>query len=167
MLRYTPEFLAVLRHRYEQTQQSERSIARDFGVAGSTVRRIARMKGWVRPPPAMRDLEPAMRLLEQARALKWQVHGQNFDDFEAALPIPVARYTPDLIAALRRRYEQTEQSTRSIADELGVTERTLRRIASKNGWVRPSPKWRDLEPAARLLEEVTALERRVFESRRK
>ncbi|HEY6383364.1 MAG TPA: hypothetical protein VIY07_16365 [Pseudolabrys sp.] len=62
MARYTPEFLAALRHSYEKTHQSGRSIARDFGLPNTTLRGIAMKRGWVRPPEPVRDLEPAMRL---------------------------------------------------------------------------------------------------------
>lgn len=171
MARYTPEYLAVLRHRYEQTHQSERSIARDFGVAASTVRAIALKHGWSRLPEPMRDLEPAMRLLQQVTALEREVDRQrgvpDLDCKETPARIPVARYTPRLLAALRRRYEHTQQPARSIAFDLGVSERTLRRIASTQGWRRLSRSWQDLEPAARLLEEVTALERLYFGGARK
>jgi transposase-like protein len=163
MARYTPEFLAALRHRYEQTHQSERSIARDFGVAASTVRSIASKHGWLRQPEPMRDLEPAMRLLEQATALEREVDRQrgvpDLSSEELPARIPVARYTPRLLAALRRRYEHTRQPVRSIARDFGVSDRTLRRIASTQRWLRLGPSWQDLEPAAQLLEEVTALER--------
>ncbi len=168
MARYTPEFLAALRHRYEQTHQSKRSIAREFGLAGGTILRIAAKEEWLRPPEPMRDLEPAMRLLGQTIALEREFNQQRGNDTptftsEATLSrIPVARFTPRLLAALRQRYERTWQSARSIAGEFGVSDRTLRRIASKEGWVRPRQPGRDLEPAARVLEEATALERQYF-----
>ena len=57
MARYTPEFLAALRHRYEQTHQSKRSIAREFGLAGSTILRIAAKEEWLRPPEPMREIQ--------------------------------------------------------------------------------------------------------------
>jgi transposase-like protein len=161
MSRYTPEFLAALRRCYEDTQQSERSIARAFGLANSTFRQIARKERWVRPPQAMRDLEPAMRLLEQATAIVKVSNHQGYDIAPVAR-IPVTRYTPRLLAALRQRCEQTTKSTLAIAREFGISDRTLRRIASKYGWRRPAPLCRDLEPAARLLEEATALERQYF-----
>lgn len=161
MSRYTPEFLAALRRRYEGTQQSERSIARDFGLANSTLRQIARKERWARPPRPKRDLEPAMRLLEQTIALV-KVSNHQGDDVTSVARIPVTRYTPRLLAALRQRCEQTTKSTLAIAREFGISDRTLRRIVSKHGWSRPAQPHRDLEPAARLLEEATALERQYF-----
>jgi transposase-like protein len=168
MARYTPEFLAALRHRYEQTHQSERSIARDFGLPNTTLRSIAMTRGWVRPPEPVRDLEPAMRLQLQAIALERGLANQRGEagrllaDETMPARIPVARYTPALLTALRQRYEQTRQSARSIARHFSVSDRTLRRIAAQRGWTRPWQARRDLEPAQRLLEEATALERRVF-----
>jgi transposase-like protein len=166
MARYSSQLLAALRHRYEKTSQPERSISRDFGVPNTTLRRIASREAWMRPPAPARDIEPAMRLLEQADALERQVdrqRGVDVDTSVAEIPyhrIPVERYAPRLLAALRRRYENSPQSIRSIAREFGVSDRTLRRIASQRGWRRPDPLRPDLEPAERLLEEVIALERR-------
>jgi len=163
MARYTPAFLAALRQRYEQTHQSERSIAWDFGIGASTVRRIAGKEGWARPPQPWRDLEPSMRLLEKTRELGRRIHAQRgLPPLREELPprIPVARYTPDLMAALRRCYEHTQQSARAIAFDFGVSDRTLRRIAATRGWLRPRPARRDLAPAARLAEEAAALRRR-------
>ena len=168
MARYTPELLAALRRRYEQTRQSERSIARDFGLPNSTLRHIASKEGWRRPPEPMRDLEPAMRLLEQVTALERQADQRrggpvrNLNSEETPSRIPVARYTPRLLAALQQRYQYTRKPVRAIAREFGVSDRTLRRIASTRRWLRLGPAWRDLEPAARLLEEVRALERQYF-----
>ena len=108
----------------------------------------------------MRDLEPAMRLLEQTTAIMKVSNHQGYDAPVAR--VPVARYTPRLLAALRQRCEQTTKSTCAIAREFGISDRTLRRIASKRGWRRPAQLYRDLEPAARLLEEATALERQYF-----
>lgn len=172
MAQYTPELLAALRRRYELTRQPVRSIARDFGLVHSTVLRIASREGWLRPPEPMRDLEPATRLLEQAIALELESDRQRgtaahgFYSEEIPLRIPVARYTPRLLAALRRRYEQTRQPLRSIARDLDVHESTLRRIASTRRWVRPGHSWKDLEPAARVLEKAAALELQHLRRRR-
>jgi DNA invertase Pin-like site-specific DNA recombinase len=168
MVRYTTEFLAALRRCYEQTHQSERSIARAFRLPNTTLRDIASRQGWVRRPQPVRDLDPAMRLLEKATASEKQSGqrgGSASHAFISEAPlasIAVERYTPRLLAVLRRRYEQTRQSVRSIAREFGISDRTLRRIASKGRWRRPDRARRDLEPAARLLEEASQLERRYF-----
>ena len=109
----------------------------------------------------MRDLEPAMQLLEQATTIVKVSNHQGYNVASVAR-IPVTRSTPRLLATLRQRCEQTTKSMLAIAREFGVSDRTLRRIASKHGWRRPAQLWRDLEPAARLLEEATALERQYF-----
>jgi hypothetical protein len=67
---YTPELLAAGRHRYEHTEESITSIAVDFGIHKSTLRRMAARLGWVRHVPPPRDLQPAARLLAQAEALE-------------------------------------------------------------------------------------------------
>jgi transposase-like protein len=165
MARYTPEFLAALRHHYERPQRSERAIARLFGLAASTVRRIARDEGWVRPPPPARDLEPAMRLLEQTIAL--EAASQPRDPYvtdpysEFAERIPLAGLTPDLREAVQRRYEQSRQSKRSIARDFGLSDRTLRRMATQEGWRRPYETEGDVLPADRILAQVIAMERRL------
>lgn len=63
---YTPEFLASLRFRYEQTGQPVRLIAKDLGIAERTLFRVAEREGWNRPP---RDLPVGLRALEQAQRL--------------------------------------------------------------------------------------------------
>ena len=167
MARYTPQFLAVLRHRYEQTSQSERGIAHAFGLPATTLRGIAHKEGWVRPFKPVRDLEPAMWLREQAIALEQAADKRHIGPICVlsqgdVSQCPSSRYAPRLLAALRWRYEQTTQSVRSIAREFGLSDRTLRRIAVQEGWRRPEQAPRDLDAADRLLEEATALERRYL-----
>jgi hypothetical protein len=108
-----------------------------------------------------------MWLREQAIALERAVDKQHGEAACVSSKVepsqsPVAGYTPRLLAALQRRYEQTRQSARSIAREFGVSDRTLRRIAAQRGWTRPEQAPRDLDPADRLLAKATALEREVF-----
>jgi hypothetical protein len=165
MAQYSPEFLAALRRYYERSHYSERAIARLFELAASTVRRIASQEGWVRPPVPIRDLEPAMRLLEQAMALESaDPHRAPVADphSELALRVPMLGFTPDLLDAMRRRYENSRQSKRSIAHDYGVSDRSLRRIATREGWLRPHEGGRDVLPSDRLLAQAIALERRVF-----
>lgn len=63
---YSPEFLAKLRHAYEQTERPLRLMAKDFLIGQRTLYRIAHREGWTRMP---RGLPPAMRMLEEASAL--------------------------------------------------------------------------------------------------
>jgi transposase-like protein len=150
MARYSPEFLAALRQRYEQTHESERSLAAAFDIGATTVRRIAERHGWKRPPTPVKGLSPSMALLEATMALHRQASAlcgetPEPEDWEKPKRIPVARYTADLIYVMRRRYELTLESTRSIAREVEVSERTLRRIAKTRGWVRPRQVPKDID----------------------
>jgi hypothetical protein len=67
---YTAELTENVRRRYEGTPEPVIHMAADLGIHPSSVHRLARSRGWVRRNqlPA-RDLSPALRLLEQAKAL--------------------------------------------------------------------------------------------------
>ena len=69
----------------------------------------------------------------------------------------MARYSPDLLAALRYRYEQTDQPMNALAAdfEIGIT--TLQTLVRKNGWTQRSKRMRDCPPSVHLLEEAEAL----------
>jgi transposase-like protein len=70
----------------------------------------------------------------------------------------MARYTPEFLAALKRRYEDTDQSMRSIAAELGISLRTLHRLVEREGWRKRADRPpHDLPPAVRLFEQAHAL----------
>ncbi len=68
---YTPELLANVRHRYEETPEPVATMAADMGIHPYSMHRLAKRKGWVRcnelPP---RDLSPAMCLLAEANAVE-------------------------------------------------------------------------------------------------
>jgi hypothetical protein len=68
---YTPELIANIRHRYVETPEPVVSMAADLGIHPSSVHRLARSRGWVRRnqlPP--RGMPPALRILEEAKALE-------------------------------------------------------------------------------------------------
>ncbi len=70
----------------------------------------------------------------------------------------MVRYAPELIAAVRRRYEETDQPMPAIAVECGMSLRALHRMVEREGWSKRSDRPpRTLPPAARLLEEAHAL----------
>lgn len=48
MARYTPEFLAALRHRYEKTDQPMRALALEFKIGISTLSSIVEREGWAK-----------------------------------------------------------------------------------------------------------------------
>ncbi|TMJ04738.1 MAG: hypothetical protein E6G97_04345 [Alphaproteobacteria bacterium] len=69
-LGYTPELKAHIRYRFEQTPESEYSIAADLGVHHFSLKRLAKREGWVRGnPPPPRDITPVMRLAAAVDAL--------------------------------------------------------------------------------------------------
>ena len=64
---YTPEALADIRHRYEDTDEPQWSIAADYGIHRRTLSKLAHDQGWKlrteRPP---RDVPPDLRALIDA-----------------------------------------------------------------------------------------------------
>ena len=86
MAGYTPEFLASLRHRYEQTEQSMPSLAKDFEIGLRTLHRMVEREGWKKRselPP--RELPAPIRLLDEANALL------SAKETEPSLPSPRER----------------------------------------------------------------------------
>jgi hypothetical protein len=80
----------------------------------------------------------------------------------------MAGFTPALIAAARRRYEETDQSLRSIAFDCDIGARTLGRLVEREGWRKRAKRPpRDLPRSMQLLEEAIALERAYEEQRRR
>jgi hypothetical protein len=70
----------------------------------------------------------------------------------------MARYTPELIAHVRHRYEDTDDTLAAIAADCGISERGIHRLRDREGWPRRSDRpARDLPPAMRALDEATAL----------
>jgi hypothetical protein len=69
MAQYSPEFLAALRYRYEQTDQPMTALAADFGIGITTLQNLVRKHGWTQRSRRLRDCLPSMRLLEEAQAL--------------------------------------------------------------------------------------------------
>jgi hypothetical protein len=68
------------------------------------------------------------------------------------------RYTPELLASGRVRYEQTSESVAAIAADFDVLPGSFRRMARKFNWVRFGTGMRHLPEAARLEAEAQALE---------
>jgi hypothetical protein len=78
----------------------------------------------------------------------------------------MARYTPRLLAAAKRRYEDTDESMPSIAFDLDISLRTLHRMVERYGWRKRNDRPpRDLSPSGQLLERAIAL-RRAFDAQR-
>jgi hypothetical protein len=96
---YTPELLANMRYRYEETDETITSIAADFGVPRTTFRRLANDNGWVRRRSLARDLSPAAKLLAQAQKLKKEDRKNDArDDAEGITdlsPVEAAKLEPE------------------------------------------------------------------------
>ena len=67
------------------------------------------------------------------------------------------KFTPELLANVRRRFEGSDEPLSTMAADLGCCKTTLRGIAQREGWVRYVAPPSDLSPAARLLERAEVL----------
>lgn len=118
---YTPELLAYMRQRFEQTEDTVVDIAADLGIHANTVRNIARREGWVRFVRPPQDLPSAMKLLAEAEAmdrhLELQDDGQG-DGPALAAPVNGEGAIPPLADTVARLH-------RVVLDELAALE-TLR-----------------------------------------
>ncbi|AXK83559.1 hypothetical protein DW352_25355 [Pseudolabrys taiwanensis] len=68
----------------------------------------------------------------------------------------MVRYAEDFLAALRQRYEQTDQPMRSLAREFSIGISTLSSLVERHGWVKRSQR-RHGRPEASLVSEAQAL----------
>jgi transposase-like protein len=70
MARYTPEFLAALQQRYEETDQPMRSLAAEFEIGISTLSSLVEKQSWTKRSQRQRDCPPTLRnVLAEAEAL--------------------------------------------------------------------------------------------------
>lgn len=69
----------------------------------------------------------------------------------------MARYTETVVAAVRLRYENTDQTLIAMAAEFGIGPRSISRLARERGWTMRSERVRDVPVPMRLLEEANAL----------
>src|SRR3954447_18632830 len=69
-LAYSAELKAHARHRFEETPESEYSIATDLGTHHVSLKRLAKRERWVRRnPPPLREITGVMRLAQEVEAL--------------------------------------------------------------------------------------------------
>lgn len=66
-------------------------------------------------------------------------------------------FTEELLADVRRRYEQTPEILTTMAFDLGIARSTLVEMAKQKGWVRYRPQPRDIIPAAQLAARAAVL----------
>jgi hypothetical protein len=67
-------------------------------------------------------------------------------------------YTRELVASVGRQYRNPDKSLNAIAAEHEISLRTVRRLAEREGWVRPEPVLRGLARPMRLQAAAQALE---------
>src|SRR5690348_1014128 len=60
------------------------------------------------------------------------------------------KFTPDAYAEIRRLYEQTPETARTIAAIAGISHTSLKGYAAREGWVKFRRPPIDLPPAAKL-----------------
>jgi len=69
MALHTDTLVVAVQDRYENTDQPLNSIGAEFGISGRTVSRMANEHGWKKRSERVRNLPPAIQLLEEAKAL--------------------------------------------------------------------------------------------------
>ena len=69
----------------------------------------------------------------------------------------MAHYAPEFLAAVRHRYEKTDQPMIEMAREFGIGITTLQVMVDKQGWEKRSQRLRGLPGAMRLQREAEAL----------
>jgi hypothetical protein len=98
MARYSPELLAVLRTRYEDTDQPMNALAADFEIGITTLQTLVRKNGWTPRSQRLRDCPPSVRLLEESETLVATLPERESPKPEAT-PTHVATPTPTLSLA--------------------------------------------------------------------
>jgi hypothetical protein len=77
MARYSPELLAAIRYRYEDTDQPMTGLAADFDIGITTLQTLVRKNGWTPRSQRLRDCPSALRLLEDAQGLAAAPSGED------------------------------------------------------------------------------------------
>lgn len=117
MARYTPDFVAGVRHDYETTGKSLARIAVDHGISERTVNRMRDRDGWARRSERVHDVPPAMRALQEATALLTAtapaVERQGGEDKEHA---PAG---PSAIERIERLVERELVAEEAVRAQLG------------------------------------------------
>jgi hypothetical protein len=91
MARYSPELLAAIRYRYEDTDQPMTGLAADFDIGITTLQTLVRKNGWTPRSQRLRDCPSAVRLLEDAQGLAATPSEQDRDPQQSAGPtLPVS-----------------------------------------------------------------------------
>jgi DNA end-binding protein Ku len=122
---FTPEAIENIRHRYLDTEETQTSIAKDFGVSRRTIDDLVQSEGWPqRKDRVARDLPPDLKLrIEADRAVIAAI-----EETDEAAPLTVAerleRAAEKELAALERARVTLGLEPSSMAD----AERAVRTI---------------------------------------
>lgn len=117
---FTGEAIEHARRRYENTDETQHSIAADLGVHSKTLNRLARQQGWKlrkdRPP---RDLPAALRLdLAATQALGETATDARSDQTIAGEPVK-APMAPTLALRLEQALEKELRKVESLRSQFG------------------------------------------------
>ena len=131
MARYSPEFIAAMRHDYEYTGKSLARIATEHGVSERTVNRMRDREGWGRRSEHVRDLLPAVQALREATRMLVERDELRLN---RSTPAPTSAHSrvsgnpepnaPSSIAALGPRFRGDE---RERGDPIARIERLVER----------------------------------------
>ena len=130
---FTSEAIEHARRRYEDTDETQDSIAADLGVHRKTLNRLGKKQGWKlrkdRPP---RDLPPALRLELEATEAIATPEADNESGGEAA-----ALVAPSVADRLEQAVEKELRKVESLRSQFGnpahrsiEAERTARTLAT-------------------------------------
>jgi len=97
MARYTPEFLASLRQRYEGSDRPMRQLARDFGIGISTLSALVEKEGWHKRSQRRRGA-PEAPYIAEASALMAALPPRGSSGADAE-PLPAAEAPASLPGA--------------------------------------------------------------------
>ncbi|WP_371420519.1 hypothetical protein [Tardiphaga sp.] len=136
---FTLEAIENMRQRYEDTDETQASIAADFGIHSKTLRTLARDHGWKlrkdRPP---RGLPAAIRLNLLADQAVGAAAGEASSDPPAMMPAAEeAAVSPNIAARLEQAVEKELRKVEALRNEFGnpahrsiEAERTARTLAT-------------------------------------
>jgi hypothetical protein len=125
---FTPELLEHTRQRYEQTDETQASIALDLGMSRSGLEKLARKQGWaLRKDRMMRDLPESLRLnLVAVQAVGAAAGGEVPVEQSPAETSSESVLSPNIAARLEQAVEKELRKVEAQRSEFGpVSLRTL------------------------------------------
>lgn len=127
MTRYTGEFLAALRQRYEETDQPMRPLALEFGIGISTLSAIVEREGWVKRSQRRRG-RPEATLVSEAQALMASLPGRGLGNetavamVERSMTLPLAGGGSNAVAGANANLTAAERLEALLLQEIAAEE---------------------------------------------